>query len=217
MDSRPLKLNLMLMAMIPLWKNKQGISAWLVEGRALQRKSHLCVPFRGSARPRSQFPHSCVCERFIYSQDRSTCFLQQNRQINRGNIYKSLTGTWMWKSGLWPHNSFSGNICLEFSVLVLWSEERQSCTLTRLHPTEAGRRLRKTARLSSCQGAHPAPVGLSFYVFSCDNLSEWRRQQHAIAYGRGFSSFSSQKATNQSSTQADECFAIGYTAICCWP
>jgi hypothetical protein len=40
----------------------------------LQRKSHLCIPRKGLARPPSQFPHSCVCERFIYSQDRSTYF-----------------------------------------------------------------------------------------------------------------------------------------------
>jgi hypothetical protein len=38
----------------------------------LQRKSHLCIPFLGIARPQSQFPHSCVYERFIYSQNRST-------------------------------------------------------------------------------------------------------------------------------------------------
>ncbi len=49
-------------------------------------------------------------------------FLQQNRQIDRGNIFfKSLTDTWMWKWGLRPHNSFSGNICFEFSVLCLCS------------------------------------------------------------------------------------------------
>ncbi len=36
-------------------------------------------------------------------------------------IYKSLTYTRMWKLGLWPHNSFSGNICFEFLVLVLGS------------------------------------------------------------------------------------------------
>ncbi len=30
----------------------------------LQRKSHLCFPRKGIARPQSQFPHSCVCERF---------------------------------------------------------------------------------------------------------------------------------------------------------
>ncbi len=53
---------------------------------ALQGKSHLCIPFLGIARPQSQFSHSCVCERFIYSQDRSKYFLQQNRQIDRGNI-----------------------------------------------------------------------------------------------------------------------------------
>ncbi len=36
--------------------------------------------------------------------------------------YKSLTGTWMWKLGLCPRNSFSGNFCFEFSVwfLAVW-------------------------------------------------------------------------------------------------
>ncbi len=34
-------------------------------------------------------------------------------------IYKSLTDTWMCKLGLWPRNSFSGNIRLKFLVLVL--------------------------------------------------------------------------------------------------
>ncbi len=29
---------------------------------------------KGIARPQSKFPHTCVCERFIYSQDRSTYF-----------------------------------------------------------------------------------------------------------------------------------------------
>ncbi len=36
-------------------------------GSTLQGKSHLCIPFLGIARPQSQLPHSCVCERFIYS------------------------------------------------------------------------------------------------------------------------------------------------------
>ncbi len=39
-------------------------------------------------------------------------------------IYKSLTGTWMWKFELWPRYSFSGNICFEFSVLCLCSVGR---------------------------------------------------------------------------------------------
>ncbi len=40
----------------------------------VQQNSYLCIPFLGIARPQSQFPHSCVCERFIYSQDWSTYF-----------------------------------------------------------------------------------------------------------------------------------------------
>jgi hypothetical protein len=36
-------------------------------------------------------------------------------------IYKSLTDTCMWKVGLWPRNSFSGNICFQFLALVLCS------------------------------------------------------------------------------------------------
>jgi len=40
----------------------------------LQRKSHLCIPRKGIARLRSQFPHSCVCKQFLYSQDLSTYF-----------------------------------------------------------------------------------------------------------------------------------------------
>ncbi len=32
----------------------------------LQRKSHLCTSRKGIARPQTQFPHSCVCERYIY-------------------------------------------------------------------------------------------------------------------------------------------------------
>ncbi len=41
----------------------------------LQGKALLCIPFLGIAQPQSQFPHLvCVCERFIYSQDRSKYF-----------------------------------------------------------------------------------------------------------------------------------------------
>jgi hypothetical protein len=43
---------------------------------ALQRqfkKFETNIPKKGIARPQSQFPHSCVCERFICSHDRSAC------------------------------------------------------------------------------------------------------------------------------------------------
>ncbi len=86
------------------------------------RKFHLCISFLGIARPQPQFQHSCVWERFILSQDRSTYFLQQNRQTDRENtVYKSLTDTWIWKLGLRPRYFFSGNICFEISVFCLCS------------------------------------------------------------------------------------------------
>ena len=48
------------------------------------------IPRKGIVRPQSPFPHSCVCERCIYSQDRSA--------------YS--TDTWMWKLGRRPSNFF---------------------------------------------------------------------------------------------------------------
>ncbi len=41
--------------------------------------------------------------------------------ISCSRICRSLSDTWRWKLGLWLRNSFSGNICIEFSVLVLFS------------------------------------------------------------------------------------------------
>ncbi len=45
-------------------------------------------------------------------------FLQQNRQTDRG---KSPRDTLMWKLGLRPRYSFSGNMCFEFGVVCLCS------------------------------------------------------------------------------------------------
>ncbi len=44
-------------------------------------------------------------------------------------IYNSLTDTWMWKLGLRPRYSFSGNICFKFSSFCLCSAE-YSCPST---------------------------------------------------------------------------------------
>jgi hypothetical protein len=105
----------------------------------LQRQFRLYIPFLGIAWPQPHFSHSCVCERFIYSQDWSTYFLQQKRQTHRGNtVYNSLTDTWMWKSGLRPRYSFSWNICFKFSAFCLCSVQyvkpmnnlRQSLNIT---------------------------------------------------------------------------------------
>jgi hypothetical protein len=47
----------------------------------LQRNLNFCIPGKEIARPRSQFPHSCVCERSIFP-----IFLQQKRQPDQRNI-----------------------------------------------------------------------------------------------------------------------------------
>jgi hypothetical protein len=51
-------------------------------------KIRLSIPFLGIARPQSQFPHSCVCERFIYSQDWYTYLAAAKycRQNDPGNF-----------------------------------------------------------------------------------------------------------------------------------
>ncbi len=82
------------------------------------------IPFMysclGIAQPQSQFLHSCVCERLYIPRigPHISC-IRIGRSIV--GIYKSITDTWMWKLGLWPRKSFSGNICFLFSVLVLCS------------------------------------------------------------------------------------------------
>jgi hypothetical protein len=52
----------------------------------LQRKSHLCIPSLGIARPQSQFPHSCVCEHLYIPRIGPGIWLQQNRQTDPVNI-----------------------------------------------------------------------------------------------------------------------------------
>ncbi len=51
----------------------------------LQRKSHLCIPRKGIARPQSQFTLSCVSDLYIPIIG-PNIFLQQNRQTDPGNI-----------------------------------------------------------------------------------------------------------------------------------
>ncbi len=71
----------------------QGQRAGPARRPALQRKSHLYIPFLGIARPQSEFPHSCVCERFIYSNDRSA-YSAAGKYVDRSlGIYESLTDT----------------------------------------------------------------------------------------------------------------------------
>jgi hypothetical protein len=106
--------------MITAWKTREARNR---EAPTLQRISHLCIPFMRIAQPQSQLPHSCVCERFIYSQDRFTNISCSRIGRSILGIYKSLTDTRIWKLGLWPRNSFSGSICFKISLLVFCSAE----------------------------------------------------------------------------------------------
>ncbi len=65
---------------------------------ALQRhnteNSKQIFPEKKIAQPQSQFPHSCVFERFIFSRNRSAyILLQEYMWTDLGNIQKSITDT----------------------------------------------------------------------------------------------------------------------------
>jgi recombinational DNA repair protein (RecF pathway) len=66
--------------------------------RCTETKSHLCISRKELHGLSPNFhAHSCVCEQFIYSQDRSTYFLAAKSADRLWNtIRKSLTDTWMW-------------------------------------------------------------------------------------------------------------------------
>ncbi len=86
----------------------------------LQQKPHFCILFwelRGLG-PNFHI-HTSVSDLHIPRIGPHISCSRIGRSIV--GIYKSLTETWMWKLGLWPRNSFSGNICVQFSVLVLCS------------------------------------------------------------------------------------------------
>jgi hypothetical protein len=86
---------------------------------ALHENPILCIPKKGIAWSQSQFPHSFVCERFIYQ----STYIPAAEQADRlwEYINRSQTHECGWKLGLRPSNSFSGNIRFNFSVLCLCS------------------------------------------------------------------------------------------------
>ncbi len=59
----------------------------------------------------------CLCTIYVFQ---GSVHLFSCNRIGRPimGLYKSLTDTWMWKLGLRPHNSFSGNIVLNFRYCV---------------------------------------------------------------------------------------------------
>jgi hypothetical protein len=66
-------------------------------------------------------------------------------------IYKSLTDTCMWKLGLCPRNSFSGNICFEFLGLVLCSVGPRRATQRKERLRETGKMVKYRTAISEAQ------------------------------------------------------------------
>ncbi len=89
----------------------------------LQRQFRLYIPFLGIARPQPQFPVMYLW--VIYISPGSVYFYISSSRTGRPivGIYNSLTDTWMWKLGLRPRYSFSGNICFKFSAFCLCSAQ----------------------------------------------------------------------------------------------
>ncbi len=83
----------------------------------LQRKSHLCIPRKGIARPQSQFPHPHI-------------FLPQNRQTDLGNIqitHRHMIvdcGNLYWGRGIPFLGIFVSNY--RYCVFAVWSRRLQS-------------------------------------------------------------------------------------------
>jgi hypothetical protein len=65
----------------------------------LQGKFRLCIPRKGIARPQSQFPHSCICERFIYSHERSTFFVVLHEAISNDIFPSGIIRMSLWGGG----------------------------------------------------------------------------------------------------------------------
>ncbi len=85
----------------------RGVGDIFVYGIALSHRAaslRLCIPRKVIARSQYQFPHSWVCERFIYSQDRSTYFpAAELADRSCEYVNSSLThecGNWDWGSAI---------------------------------------------------------------------------------------------------------------------
>jgi hypothetical protein len=82
-----------------LWRIYSELGGPAYTAKNQYRKFEPNIPRKGIARPQSQFPHSSVCERFIYSRDRSAysatenmCVDQSWEYINRSQTHEC--GNW---------------------------------------------------------------------------------------------------------------------------
>ncbi len=94
------------------------LSCLAIRLSALQRKSHLCTPRKWLLRPpQSPFPHSCVCERFIYSQDRYTYF----------PAAEQADGSWEYLNRPQTHNCWNWDTGRAIPFLVIFISNLRYC------------------------------------------------------------------------------------------
>ncbi len=87
------------------------------------RKFETNISRKGITRPQSQYPHPCVCERFMYSHDRSA-YSAAGKNVDRSlGKYKTLTGTWMWKLGLRCRNFQKSGIFVAVNLKGIFSRK----------------------------------------------------------------------------------------------
>ncbi len=68
-------------------RRRTGVTSSLNEiSTHCKKRSDLCIPRNESKWPRSQFPHYCICERFMYPKIGPPILLQQTMQTDRGRI-----------------------------------------------------------------------------------------------------------------------------------
>ncbi len=119
----------------------------------LQRKSHLFIPFLGMRGLSPNF-HIHVSVSDLYSSRISLHISSSRIAKPVMGIYKSLTYAWMWKLGLRPQYSFSGNICFEISVFRLCSVEHvekvTGCILLYSYPSRRALSAERTISFSTC-------------------------------------------------------------------
>ncbi len=103
---------------LPIW-SAIGVHqcGYLFTAKTQYRQIETSVPRKGIAEPQSQFPHSCVCERFLYSHNRSA-YSDAGKYVDRSWENKSLTDTWMWKLDWGRVHPFLGTHKWDFSCNV---------------------------------------------------------------------------------------------------
>jgi hypothetical protein len=64
-----------------------------------QRRSDLCIPRNETARPRSQYLHSCIFERSIYSHDRVCLFCKLRGLVPNFHVHVSVSDLYIPTNG----------------------------------------------------------------------------------------------------------------------